>query len=99
MSNLRRKRPKCGNKLQEVGLRSKPNRFPSTIVQAASGTTHEATAQCWYSQPCLWQLDGVYMKCLPDPAGSITWTLALELQADNVVRTCEDPNFVPGPEL
>lgn len=78
---------------------SKPKRFPSTIVRAASGTTHEATAECWYSQPCLWQQAGAFMVCRPNKTGSITWTYALELQADNVVLTCEDPNFEPAPEL
>jgi len=78
---------------------SKPNRFPSTIVQAASGTTHEATAECWYSQPCLWQVIVHGEGCDPNTNEPETWTYALELQADNEVLTCFDPNFEPAPEL
>jgi len=78
---------------------SKPNRFPSTIVQAASGTTHEGTAECWYSQPCLWQIIVHGEGCAPNTNEPETWTYALELQADNEVLTCFDPNFEPAPEL
>ncbi len=78
---------------------SKPAKWPSTIVQSASGTTHEQTEQCWYSQKCKWQYISNYYLCAPDTMAPKTWTNALKLQPDNVTKTCDDPNFVPGPEL
>lgn len=84
---------KCAAAIYE----SKPATWPSTIVQSASGTTHEQTEQCWYSQKCSWQAITHYYTCAPNLTAPKTWTNALQLQPDNVI--CDDPYFVPAPEL
>lgn len=79
--------------------KSKPLRFPSSQYRASSGTIHEGPEDCWYSQPCLWQVVVNTSACLPNTLYPENWSTALKMQDDSETTTCNDLDFEQLPAL
>jgi hypothetical protein len=81
---------------------SPPNPVPKDFINAASGSVHEGTENCWYKRKCVWKAQlalPLTGRCHEDANATKTWTQAAKLRDNSTNNPCNDPDWKISPAL